>query len=271
MQLTVFASLLVSTAIAAPQQKTAWVPGSTTGVDLLAEQALSKLSTAYAENSTLVTGSATSTCTLENASQRKEWDTLEPTEKKEYIKAVLCLQALPDISGDLAPGARTRYDDFVVSHLNQTATIHSTGNFLSWHRYFVWNYEQALRNECNYTGYRMYHRQSSCSLASLSLSPKQKLTFEKRTLCELGTLYKRCHQRSPLRRLRYLHLRKRRLPRAHPNSPDNPKGRRNQHDHPSKRRRRLRTQRALCELHHQHRAPRNQRLKSQPSLFRSRL
>lgn len=26
------------------------------------------------------------------------------------------------------------------------------GNFLTWHRYFTWSYEQALRDECSYTG-----------------------------------------------------------------------------------------------------------------------
>lgn len=25
-------------------------------------------------------------------------------------------------------------------------------NFLGWHRWFIWEMEQALRNECNYTG-----------------------------------------------------------------------------------------------------------------------
>ena len=30
--------------------------------------------------------------------------------------------------------------------------IHYTGNFLSWHRYYTWLYEEALRNECGYTG-----------------------------------------------------------------------------------------------------------------------
>jgi len=30
--------------------------------------------------------------------------------------------------------------------------IFSQGNFLSWHRYYTWAYEQALRNECGYNG-----------------------------------------------------------------------------------------------------------------------
>lgn len=30
------------------------------------------------------------------------------------------------------------------------------GNFLSWHRYFTWTYEHALRAECGYKGYQPY-------------------------------------------------------------------------------------------------------------------
>lgn len=26
--------------------------------------------------------------------------------------------------------------------------------FLAWHRYFVWQYEKALREECGYKGYQ---------------------------------------------------------------------------------------------------------------------
>ncbi|KAF7197717.1 Tyrosinase-like protein orsC [Pseudocercospora fuligena] len=91
-------------------------------------------------------------CTVETASIRREWDTLCPDEKRAYIKAVQCLLEKPSISGDLVPGARSRYDDFLGTHINQTLTIHGTGNFLSWHRYFTWTYEQALRKECGYKG-----------------------------------------------------------------------------------------------------------------------
>lgn len=34
--------------------------------------------------------------------------------------------------------------------------IHLTGNFLYWHRMFVWTFEQTLRNECGYQGYLPY-------------------------------------------------------------------------------------------------------------------
>ena len=57
---------------------------------------------------------------------RKEWSTLKPQEKRSLLDAVLCLQRLPSISGDLAPRARSRYDDFVATHVNQTISIHGT-------------------------------------------------------------------------------------------------------------------------------------------------
>ena len=78
-------------------------------------------------------------------------------ERKAYIKAVQCMFTSPSKSDPaLVPGAKNRYDDFVAQHINQTTTIHGTGNFLSWHRYFVHGYEKALREECGYTGYQPY-------------------------------------------------------------------------------------------------------------------
>jgi tyrosinase len=82
--------------------------------------------------------------------------TLSNSNKKKYIDAVLCLQSKPAKSGSITPGARSRYDDFLATHINQTLTIHGTGNFLSWHRYFVYAFEEALRNECGYKGYIPY-------------------------------------------------------------------------------------------------------------------
>lgn len=48
----------------------------------------------------------------------------------------------------------TKFDDFVVTHINQTLTIHYTGNFPPWHRWFVYQYEKALRDEYGYKGYQ---------------------------------------------------------------------------------------------------------------------
>ncbi|KAF2875983.1 hypothetical protein BDV95DRAFT_287630 [Massariosphaeria phaeospora] len=97
-------------------------------------------------------------CTLKNVAVRKEWSFLTTTEKKDYISAVKCLSKKPaKTPASLVAGAKTRYDDFVATHINQTLSIHGTGNFLAWHRYFTWAYEQALRNECGYKGYQPYY------------------------------------------------------------------------------------------------------------------
>jgi tyrosinase len=82
---------------------------------------------------------------------------LSKNERKSYISAVQCLIKSPSKSDPaLVPGAKTRYDDFVAQHINQTTSIHGTGNFLTWHRYFVYGYEKALRDECGYKGYQPY-------------------------------------------------------------------------------------------------------------------
>ncbi|TLD03220.1 uncharacterized protein PgNI_12502 [Pyricularia grisea] len=98
-----------------------------------------------------------SSCTLENASIRREWSDLSIAEREEYISAVQCLQRLPaNTSSSVSPGARSRFDDFLTVHIQQTPYIHNTANFLGWHRYYVWQYEKALREECNYKGFQPY-------------------------------------------------------------------------------------------------------------------
>lgn len=48
-------------------------------------------------------------------------------EKEDYINAVNCLAKKPaQTPAGLAAGAKTRYDDFVATHINQTLFIHGT-------------------------------------------------------------------------------------------------------------------------------------------------
>jgi tyrosinase len=97
-----------------------WVPAPTNGTDALAAEGLYKLETYLDQHQ------ANSTCSLKTAIRRKDWDTLVPEEKRDYLNAVRCLQTLPSIAGDSIPGARSRFDDFVGVHMNQTLTIHNT-------------------------------------------------------------------------------------------------------------------------------------------------
>ncbi|KAF2843303.1 Di-copper centre-containing protein [Patellaria atrata CBS 101060] len=100
---------------------------------------------------------SSTTCNKANLQVRKEWSALSATERKAYISAVHCLIASPSkLDATQYPGAKTRYDDFVVVHMKQTMSIHGTGSFLTWHRYFTWAYEQALRTECGYQGTQPY-------------------------------------------------------------------------------------------------------------------
>lgn len=111
-------------------------------------------------------------CTLSNLAIRREWGSLSASERMVYTNAVLCLQKkqakTPSI---LIPGAQSRFDDFVGAHINQTLTIHYTGTFLAWHRYYTWSYEQALRNECGYTGYQPYWNWAKTAQTGTEKSP----------------------------------------------------------------------------------------------------
>lgn len=98
-----------------------WTPAETDGSDALAQAA-------FHNTARYLHGyrNTKSSCSVEQAIRRKEWDSLSDNEKRDYIRAVRCLQTKPSISGNLVPGARNRYDDFVATHVNQTYTIHNT-------------------------------------------------------------------------------------------------------------------------------------------------
>lgn len=70
---------------------------------------------------------STGTCTPENVRVRKLFENLTGEERIAYTSALNCLMQLPaKTPSALAEGAKTRYDDFVVAHINQTLTIHGT-------------------------------------------------------------------------------------------------------------------------------------------------
>ncbi|KAH7370471.1 hypothetical protein BKA65DRAFT_418020 [Rhexocercosporidium sp. MPI-PUGE-AT-0058] len=108
-------------------------------------------------NGSLSDGSTKVTCTKDTLAVRKEYGDLTNDEKDDYVKSVKCLMAAPSrLSSTQYPGAKSRYDDFVVVHINMTMGVHDTANFLHWHRYYIWAYEVALRSECGYKGYQPY-------------------------------------------------------------------------------------------------------------------
>jgi tyrosinase len=87
---------------------------------------------------------------------RKEWRTLSRDQKSAYIDAVRCLQSQPGRTQHLYPGVRSRYDDYVGTHINITDLYHFSGPFQPWHRMMVQSYESDLRQLCGYTGAQPY-------------------------------------------------------------------------------------------------------------------
>ncbi|KAK3117612.1 hypothetical protein LTR53_000840 [Teratosphaeriaceae sp. CCFEE 6253] len=150
MRFTPSSALASSALLLSSTAQAAWTPATTAQTDKLEAQGLVNLVKYEAQYH------PPPSCNASSGYIRKEWFDLKAAEKTAYINAVLCLQKLPAKSGSFAPGARSRFDDFVAVHINQTLVIHETANFLSWHRYFTWAYEHALRNECGYTGYQPY-------------------------------------------------------------------------------------------------------------------
>jgi tyrosinase len=58
----------------------------------------------------------------------------------------------PKTPKSFAPGAKSRYDDFTAAHINNTLLMHSNGVFLSWHRHFLYLFQNALTEECGFKG-----------------------------------------------------------------------------------------------------------------------
>lgn len=136
-------------------------------IDQLLQYAQQQTNATLQENS-----SKRGSCNIFNVAVRREWGALSKSERKAYTDAVLCLQSKKaNTPASILPGAKSRFDDWVGTHINQTMTIHYTGNFLAWHRYFTWQYEQALRNECGYKGYQPYWDWAKTAASGLEKSP----------------------------------------------------------------------------------------------------
>ncbi|CAG8163098.1 unnamed protein product [Penicillium olsonii] len=88
-----------------------------------------------------------------HVAERKEWGELTKSERIDYTDAVLCLQKKPQhLPREEYPGVRNRFDDFVATHINYTLNVHYSALFLPWHRHFLFLWETALREECDYAG-----------------------------------------------------------------------------------------------------------------------
>lgn len=105
---------------------------------------------------------------------------MSETQRQDYVAAVTCLMKLPPTSNlTRFPGALSRYDDFVAYHMTHASKcssnfclfltperkgislimtvpvqLHDNLHLFGAHKYFVWLFEKALRDECGYTGYQ---------------------------------------------------------------------------------------------------------------------
>ncbi|KAI1126875.1 hypothetical protein F5Y10DRAFT_293325 [Nemania abortiva] len=96
-------------------------------------------------------------CTLETAAVRREWSDMSEEMRQEYVGAINCLLKLPPKSDKTRfPGALSRYDDFVAFHMTHAMQLHDNMHLFGAHKYYVYLFEEALRNECGYTGYQPY-------------------------------------------------------------------------------------------------------------------
>jgi tyrosinase len=92
-------------------------------------------------------------CDESNTRIRKDFQSMAPQERKAYTNAIKCLMTKPSqLDQSLYPAATNRYMDYAVIHVNRTREVHLSGFFLTWHRYFLWLFEQDLESQCGYTG-----------------------------------------------------------------------------------------------------------------------
>lgn len=84
-----------------------------------------------------------------NPRYRREWHSLSVASQNAFVTSVQCLLSRPP-SGKY-PNAKNRYEDLVALHQAYTPNVHGNSKFLIWHRYFLWTFEQLLRDECGFT------------------------------------------------------------------------------------------------------------------------
>ncbi|KAK3318786.1 hypothetical protein B0H66DRAFT_591454 [Apodospora peruviana] len=111
--------------------------------------------------------------------KRQAWHTLNNSQKKAYLNAEVCVMKTP--AQIQLPGVRTAYDVLVSIHQLHALTIHSTGVFLPWHRWYLDLHESLLRS-CGYSGATPYWDEAKDGkLAEIKKSavfaPNTKLSF----------------------------------------------------------------------------------------------
>ncbi|KAK8097967.1 uncharacterized protein PG998_013453 [Apiospora kogelbergensis] len=84
----------------------------------------------------------------QNPNMRFEWRDYSNSDRHALVDGIKCLMNKPP-SGKFQPSTN-RYEDLVRIHQQYAPNIHNNNKFLIWHRYFLWTFEQMLREECGF-------------------------------------------------------------------------------------------------------------------------
>jgi tyrosinase len=84
-----------------------------------------------------------------NPNIRIEWRSYPTADRLAFIAAIKCMMGKPP-SGNFPP-ATSRYEDFARLHQLYMPNVHGNPKFLIWHRYYLWTFQMALRDECGFT------------------------------------------------------------------------------------------------------------------------
>ncbi|PGG96119.1 hypothetical protein AJ79_09716 [Helicocarpus griseus UAMH5409] len=99
------------------------------------------------ENTPAVVQSTNAECQA-NPHMRIEWRRYSHDDRLAFVNGIKCLIDRP-ASGNF-DGATNRYEDLARLHQQNMENIHNNDKFLIWHRYFLWTFEQLLRDECGF-------------------------------------------------------------------------------------------------------------------------
>lgn len=102
-----------------------------------------------AKTNALETTASAAAGSCSSPSIRYEWDDYSTANRQALMSAFKCLMNKPP-SGAFDV-SKSRWEDFARLHQMYTPNVHSNQKFLPWHRYFIWTFEQVLRDECGFT------------------------------------------------------------------------------------------------------------------------
>lgn len=116
-------------------------------IDELADKVEDTLDNFITPNLGLSVKAARATCSTVRV--RQEWDSVSTGDRQNFVDSLKCLMGRAP-SGQFS-ASKSRYEDFVALHQILTPRVHQSAKFLLWHRYYLWTFEQVLRDECGFT------------------------------------------------------------------------------------------------------------------------